>query len=191
MILIMLGNRKGIGPIWVLYLFCWFKNILRNKVKKSVDLWPTFCPFSKMPILRGLSGVRENRLTDFLECYILCFETTYRVNRINTVVVLYLWGIETWITFSFFILHLICGSVPLRNISHKNFWVFFCDAQLRKLCIRISIFIDGLKKRVPLCRWQRELLFYYSNCINSHQKWFIKLCRCLSRDDVVMFISKT
>ena len=106
-----------------------------------------FFPFSKMPILRGLSGARENRLNDFLECYILCFETTYRVNRINTVVVLYLWGIETWITFSFFILHLICGSVPLRNISHKNFWVFFCDAQLRKLCIRISIFIDGLKNK--------------------------------------------
>ena len=49
-----------------------------------------FCPFIKMPILRGFSGVTENRLTDFLACYILCFETRYGVNRINTVVVLYL-----------------------------------------------------------------------------------------------------
>ena len=49
-----------------------------------------FCLFSKMPILRGFSGVTENRLTDFLACYILCLEITYRVNRINAVVVLYL-----------------------------------------------------------------------------------------------------
>ena len=94
-------------------------------------------------------------------------------------VVLYLWGIETWITFSFFILHLICGSVPLRNISHKNFWVFFCDAQLRKLCIRISIFIDGLKKRVPLCRWQRELLFLLFKLVQFKSKMIYQVVSLL------------
>ena len=60
------------------------------KIAKSRSISNLFFHIFKNADFTLFSGFPENRLTDFLAYYILCFETTYYLSRINTVVVLYL-----------------------------------------------------------------------------------------------------
>ena len=101
--------------------------------KKSVDLEPIFHIFKNADFTL-FSGFPENRLTDFLAYYILCFETTYYLSRINTVVVLYLWGIETllqYISSRSYHFSLSCCTVPMRNWNSSH--SFFSSPSLIKL----------------------------------------------------------
>ena len=125
-----------------------------------------FFIFSRMQILRCFSGFPENRLTDFWAYYILCFETTYCLSRINTVVVLYLWGIETNTTLPCFSL-CSCCTVPMRNwniflISELNSttWktvLLYCTYEELKLPFPLTsarlLLVWGIRFTIPMRNW--------------------------------------